>query len=154
MFKITFEGNSKFPVPNFYVYISHLRHSLVDAFYERTVVRGWKQHSNLFVSGFFFIIINCVQCLVTFDSSSPMLQSETRVSKNCPPCQHHQPATLGTGEKKNKIKWKGRKKLKMHRVGHAVILSERHRQPIDHDWKTERRVKKKKKRRIMGWRSS
>lgn len=30
----------------------------------------------------------------------------------------------------------------MHRVGHAVILSERHRQPIDHDWKTERRVKK------------
>lgn len=88
MFKITFEGNSKFPVPNFYVYISHLRHSLVDAFYERTVVRGWKQHSNLFVSGFFFIIINCVQCLVTFDSSSPMLQSETRVSKNCPPCQH------------------------------------------------------------------
>lgn len=83
----------------------------------------------------------------------PLLQC-FNPKRGCPKTVHLasiRPTTLGTGEKE---KWKGRKKLKMHRVGHAVILSERHRQPIDHDWKTERRVKKKKKRRIMGWRSS
>jgi hypothetical protein len=70
-----------------------------------------------------------------------------RSAQDCPNCPRHQQHNTPkqTGKKRKKQKRKNEKQTEdaSSRTNIAAVLSQRHRKPIDHDWKIERRVLKK-----------